>query len=116
MKVSQTEMITRYINQYIQANIGKDLSLTHLAELTSFNATYLSRMYKQVTNSNLSDYIIEKRIEYASKLLSHTNMRVSQVAQAVGYSSAGSFSRVFTQIVGVSPREYRLDCHIGKEM
>lgn len=116
MKVLQTEMITRYINQYIQANIGKDLSLIHLAQLTSFNATYLSRMYKQVTNTNLSDYIIEKRMEYATKLLSLTNMRISQVAQTVGYNSTGSFSRVFTQIVGISPREYRINCHIGKEM
>lgn len=52
-------------------------------------------------------YLAERRIERAQDLLRATNTTVTEVCLLVGYSSLGSFSRKFTELVGVSPSEYQ---------
>jgi two-component system response regulator YesN len=72
-----------------------------------FNANYLSRLFKQIHNTTVTDYIIKKRMELAKQLLLTTKDKIQDIAEQTGYTSAHSFSRVFRGYAGVSPMEYR---------
>ncbi|MFD1903899.1 helix-turn-helix domain-containing protein [Paenibacillus rhizoplanae] len=67
----------------------------------------MSRKFKQITGENLSDYLTGLRVEKAKALLQNTNLRLSQIAELVGYEDEKYFSRVFKKTAGLTPREYR---------
>ena len=95
------------LKRYIKGNLAEDLTLSSLSEKVHFNSSYLSRLFKQVTHMNLSDYILDTRIDKAKQYLSDTNMKINEVAVAVGYNSPHSFARIFHRAAGMSPHEYR---------
>ena len=99
-------MIDR-VRAYIDANLSEDLSLVRLAEIHYFNPSYLSRLFKQEKGMNLSEYIEQCRIAKAKQLLADRDLKVREVAAAVGYEAAHSFTRFFKKTTGLSPQEYR---------
>lgn len=103
-----------FIQNYINEHLGEDLSLVRLAEQVYLNPSYLSRLYKQVTNQNLSDFIDNARIERAKELLKKEKVKVNEVAKAVGYETAASFTRFFRKLVSCSPQEYHDKIVSGK--
>jgi len=99
--------VIQKIKSYISENLEKDLSLTRLAEVVYLNPSYLSRLYKQATGENLSDYITERRIAHARELLASTNMKISDISAAVGISNPAYFTILFKKYTGISPQQYR---------
>ena len=95
------------ICDYIAANLDKELSLTKLADIGGFNASYLSRLFKQKHDVTITEYISKKRMKLAGKLLSTTNERIQDIAEKCGYLSPHSFSRAFKGYYAMSPAEYR---------
>ncbi len=103
-----------FIQNFINEHLSEDLSLVRLAEQVYLNPSYLSRLYKQVTNKNLSDFIDNARIERAKELLKKEKVKVNEVAKAVGYETAASFTRFFRKLVACSPQEYHDKIVSGK--
>jgi two-component system response regulator YesN len=95
------------LKQFIDTHLEEDLSLTRLSEMVHLNPSYLSRLYKDVAGKNLSEHILEMRIEKAKSLLAMTSAKVGDISAEIGYDSSQSFSRVFKHVVGVSPLEFR---------
>ncbi len=95
------------MQRYVQANIHSDLSLVRIAEAMFFNPSYLSRLYKQYTGNNLSDYIHEVKLGAAKRMLADAGMKVNDVAEKLGFNSAAYFSTYFRKMTGKSPQEYR---------
>ena len=93
--------------RYIDEHLDGDLSLTRLAQVGGFNASYLSRLFKQITGQAPSEYILHKRMELAKTLLSDTNEKIQDIAAKTGYLSAHSFTRTFRAETGISPTEWR---------
>lgn len=102
------------VEQYIRNHLKDDLSLQVLADVGSFNASYLSRIFKQKYHCNLSDYIARERICLAKELLANTNEKINHIAKEVGYNTISSFNRVFRKSEGMAPAEYRAVYHIEK--
>ncbi len=96
-----------YIQKYVEEHLSEELSLVRLAEKVFLNPSYLSRLYKQIMGTNLSEYIDNARIKKAKENLEKGNMKINEVAKLVGYESAASFSRFFRKITGYSPQEYQ---------
>lgn len=92
---------------YIEGHLGEELSLTTLADIGGFNASYLSRLFKQVQKETVGDFILHRRMELAKQLLADTNEKIQDVAAKTGYLSPHSFTRAFRNEVGISPTEYR---------
>ncbi|HJC62515.1 MAG TPA: AraC family transcriptional regulator [Candidatus Blautia merdavium] len=92
---------------YIEGHLSEDLSLTRLADVGGFNASYFSRLFKQITGETVSDYVTHKRMELAKKLLKDSGVKIQQIAEKTGYTSPQSFTRTFHKEMGVSPKEYR---------
>ena len=95
------------ICNYIDENLSGDLSLTRLADVGGFNSSYLSRLFKQMQGINIREYVSQRRMELAKKLLTETDKKVQEIAAETGYISAHSFARSFRSTEGLSPAEYR---------
>ncbi len=92
---------------YIEGHLEEELSLTMLAEIGGFNASYLSRLFKQMQKETISDYVLHRRIELAKDMLANTGEKIQEIASKTGYLSPHSFTRAFRNEVGISPTEYR---------
>lgn len=95
------------IVDFIEGHLEEELSLTTLADVGGFNASYLSRLFKQVKKETISDFILHKRIELAKSLLADSNEKIQDIALKTGYLSPHSFTRAFRNECGISPTEYR---------
>lgn len=84
-----------------------NLSSVLLAEELSMSQRHLNRKLKETTGKDTANYIREMRIEEAKRLLEHTHDSISEIYMKCGFDNPSYFSRVFKQIVGVSPTEYR---------
>ena len=71
------------------------------------NANYLSSIFSQSMEKTFTEYVTEKRMEKARKLLRDTTVATAEIAATVGYKDSHYFSFVFKKTQGVSPRDYR---------
>ena len=92
---------------YITRNFNKSFSVKELADEIGLSSARLSTLFKQQTGMTIVHWRDEHRMTRASQLLSQTNLPISHLAEAVGYSDALYFSRCFHQQCGCSPSEYR---------
>jgi len=92
---------------YIQANIGGNLSIRHLAVRAGYTEYYFSRKFKQEMKCSISEYVKQEKIRRAKLLLSSTNMSIIDISNELGFNSRSYFSDTFQKITGESPGEYR---------
>ena len=102
-----TNQILGNLRNYIHNNLSGDTSLNKLAEIAHFSPTYLSRLFKQLTNVSLTEYIGGLKYEKAAQMLVETNMKIVQIATELGFETQSYFSRFFKKYAGVGPQEYR---------
>jgi AraC-like DNA-binding protein len=92
---------------FIAEHSGDELSLTKVAKAVSISANHLSEKFKQVTGVNFVGYVARTRFEKACRLLHDVDLRISEIAFAVGFQSLSQFNRVFRKLSGKSPSAYR---------
>ncbi|BDT94003.1 MULTISPECIES: helix-turn-helix transcriptional regulator [Nocardia] len=83
------------------------LNLDGLAAAAGVSKYHFLRAFAAVYGLTPAAYLAERRIERAQDLLRATNLTVTEVCMLVGYSSLGSFSSKFRQLVGVTPSDYQ---------
>ena len=84
-----------------------NLNLMTLSDVVNYNSSYVSRIFKQTTNMNLSDYVTACRISKAKELLFNTGDSINIIAEKVGFDTSQYFCMVFRKEVGMTPGEYR---------
>ncbi|WP_105614434.1 response regulator transcription factor [Vallitalea okinawensis] len=94
-------------NDYISSHIDKNISLQDVAKSLHVNSSYLSRLYKKVTNKTLTFAITTNKVEFAKNLLITTDQKVYDIARAVGIEDAAYFSQLFRKHTGCNPSDYR---------
>lgn len=97
----------RIVKAFIEENYMQEISLLQLADIVSMNPSYLSSIFKKETGMAYSEYLIQCRLQQASKLLVETNLSISEVARQSGYQDARYFSKQFLKQIGLKPSEYR---------
>ncbi|MFP3125772.1 response regulator [Ectobacillus funiculus] len=93
--------------QYLERTPLDQVTLKDAAESVHMNPSYLSQLFKQQLNKKFVDYITELRMEESKRLLINTTLRISEIAERVGYSDLAYFSNNFKRIIGRSPSEFR---------
>ncbi|WP_433601177.1 helix-turn-helix transcriptional regulator [Nocardia sp. CA-135953] len=88
-------------------NYAEPLNLDELAAAAGVSKYHFLRAFAAVYGVTPAAYLAERRIERAQDYLRATNLTVTEVCMLVGYSSLGSFSSKFRQLVGVTPSEYQ---------
>jgi AraC-type DNA-binding domain-containing proteins len=94
--------------KFIEDHCVEELSLTKVAKSVRISANHLSERFKQVTGVNFVDYIARTRFEKTCDLLRSSDLRISEIAFAVGFQSLSQFNRVFKKLAGKSPTQYRV--------
>jgi len=94
------------ILQYIQHNY-QTVTLAFLAEFFHYSEPHLCTLIKQNTGKNFSELIRQLKLGKAVDCLINTDMRISEIAEDIGYNSADHFSRVFRSHYHMSPQEFR---------
>jgi AraC-like DNA-binding protein/ligand-binding sensor protein len=92
---------------FIAENQAEDITLGQVAKAVNTSTFYFCKIFKKVTGINFTDYVSRVRIEKAKNLLLNPNLRISEIAYAVGFQSLTHFNRVFKRISGNSPTDYR---------
>lgn len=95
------------VKKFIEENLMNDLSLDSVAAGLHLNPVYLSRIFKNITGMNFSDYVTEIKLKKAAQLLQENKLTVKEISQKLGYSSTQYFIRIFKGRYGLTPKEYQ---------
>lgn len=92
--------------QYIQQNY-RTVTLSSLAKTFHFSETYLSKLIRKNLNQSFTDILRTLKMNRAMDYLMNTPMKISEIAEAVGYDSVDHFSRTFRKVYQMPPQEYK---------
>lgn len=105
---TQGKKVLQSALDYIEDNYAQTtLNLNEVAQAIGMSPNYFSGMFSQEMQMTFVEYVTDKRMEQARRLLRETDQSSAQIAAAVGYKDAHYFSFVFKKTVGMSPREWR---------
>jgi AraC-like DNA-binding protein len=97
----------RRVRDRIDRDFAQPLDVEALARGAHMSAGHLSRAFRRAYGESPYGYLMTRRIERAMALLRRGDLSVTDVCFAVGYSSLGTFTTRFTELVGLSPGAYR---------
>src|SRR5690606_40874514 len=103
----------RRVRDAMDRDYAQPLDVEQLARLVHMSAGHLSRRFKQTYGESPYSYLMTRRIERAMALLRRGDVSVTQACFEVGFSSLGTFSTRFAELVGVPPSTYRADPGLG---
>ena len=92
---------------FIHEHAEEELSLSRVATAANTSPNYFSEKFKEATGVNFVRYVARARFEKAAVFLRNGDLRISEIAFATGFQSLSQFNRVFKQLAGRSPTEYR---------
>ncbi len=97
----------RMILKYIEKNYMYDITLDDLADIAGYSKYHFSRIFKKYSSTTFITYLNQRRIKAAELLLLDEDMSVTDAAMQVGFSSLTTFNRVFKELKGCTPSEFR---------
>ena len=95
------------VKTIIDYNFGREITLQEISDTLHLNSAYLSRKFMQKYGIAPKDYLIEKRIAHAKRLLRESDASVMEISASVGYVDQFYFSRIFKKKEGIPPLAYR---------
>ncbi|MDX1891132.1 helix-turn-helix transcriptional regulator [Mycolicibacterium sp. 050158] len=99
--------LMRRVRDRMDRDFAQPLDVDTLARGVGMSAGHLSRRFKAAYGESPYAYLVTRRVERAMTLLRRGDLGVTEVCFRVGFSSLGTFSTRFTELVGVSPSTYR---------
>lgn len=90
----------------ISDNLHAKLTAAGIAERLGYNRSYLAVIFKRETGQTITEFILNRRVEAAKSLISG-GIRLSEIAEMLGFSSQSHFCRCFKEVTGVTPGEFR---------
>ena len=102
----KNDIVTAAIH-FMKENIEKKLTLQEIATHTGYSSSHFSVLFSQRTGYAPLTYFNQLKIQQACQLLDFTDMKVNQVCYKIGIEDTYYFSRLFSKIMGMPPREYR---------
>lgn len=103
----ETADVWQALSDYIDRNLGGELSLSALAGKCFYNPSYFSRAFKEKFGMNLTDYITRRKVEQAAALAKDRTLSAEQIAERLGYSGKGALNRAFQKVKGIGFSAYR---------
>jgi transcriptional regulator GlxA family with amidase domain len=97
----------RRVREYIEANLEENISIQELAGIAGLSMYHFARAFKQSEGVTPHDYLVKCRVHRAKELLSDTDLPMSEIALAAGFSDQSHCARRFREHVGVTPSAYR---------
>ncbi len=105
--IDHTHYLIREALQYIDDNVGKDISLNEISEKLNISSYYFSKLFKEETNEGFVEYLTKRRVDKAKEMLKDPARSIKEVGSSCGYSDPNYFSRIFKKSTGMTPTEYK---------
>jgi AraC-like DNA-binding protein len=103
----ETLVHLRRARDLMDARYAEPLDLAAMAAEAGFSRYHFAREFRTAFGETPGGYLSRRRVERAKDLLASANLTVTEICMVVGFSSLGSFSRRFTELVGCPPSAYR---------
>lgn len=104
---SRSNIVVSGVREFINLHYSEAIGLADSSRYVSRNPSYVSRLIKELTGKSFTQLLTDKRMEEAKHLLKTTNLKVSEVAERVGYGNVRYFNRVFRTALNMSANDYR---------
>jgi len=98
------DRLMRCINAHLSES---DFTIEMICQEVGISRVHLHRRLKEKTNQSASAFIRNVRLHQSEKLLRESNMRISEIADKVGFAQLANFTKAFKELYGVSPSEFR---------
>jgi len=114
-KLSNSDICTKEIYlkkavEYIAKNhYNHNLSISKVSSYIGVNRGYLWSIFKDYLNLSPQEFLINFRMDRASKLLKNNSLSVADISRSVGYQDPLTFSKIFKKVKGIPPSKYRKD-------
>jgi AraC family transcriptional regulator len=92
---------------YIESHLDEELSLEEMARIARISPFYFHRLFHAYVGEPLAEHIKRLRLQHAAERLQFSDAAITDIAFDSGYESPSSFAKVFNQLMGASPRQYR---------
>jgi YesN/AraC family two-component response regulator len=93
----------------MEANFSNSyLRLEDVAQYVDRNPSYFSHLLMTKTGSSFTELLSALRMKEAKRLLIETNKPIKEISNLIGYQNSNYFSRMFKELIGASPREFRM--------
>ena len=99
--------LLRAVADYVEANLGAPIDLEALASAACLSRSHLSRTFKKLAGRTLMEYVQERRLAEAEKLLAGSRLSITEIGERTGFASPAYFAACFRKHCGLSPSEYR---------
>ncbi len=95
------------LTSYLSEHYREEFTVNKAARLVNISAGYLSFLFKKQTGKTLIEYLNDVRVSRAAEYLVNSGMSVAEIAEEVGYENINYFGRLFKEITGLCPKQYR---------
>ena len=102
-----TPRVLHRVREYIDGHLAENVELDAMANLTGLSRSHFSRAFKKSVGIPPHNYLMQRRLEHAQKLLAETDVPLAQIALESGFGDQSHFSRRFRVSLGMTPRSYR---------
>ncbi len=106
MGAGSGKLVTDVAN-YIQHHLSSPITTQEIADALFMSRPHLSKKFKKETGQNLTDFIMNQKIDEAKRLLKYSNKSILSISVYLGFSSQSHFTKVFKQKTGKTPGEWR---------
>ena len=104
---SNTEESIEKVKLLLDEQFYEPIDMDYISNTVYLSSEYIRKMFKNVYNISPIQYLIEKRIEAAKILLEQHDCTIKSIAKACGFQNEYYFCRIFKQVSGITPSEYR---------
>jgi len=101
------ESKVRRVTAFIENNLHRELRLEELAAVTHMSPYHFARLFKRATGVSPHRFVVRRRIDAATALLTESTSSISSIARAVGFRTASHFATTVRRITGMTPSAYR---------
>lgn len=115
MAVSEKDLLER-IEEYINENIKERLSPDDICEEFGIHRTNLYELFNHGFGEGIAQHVRRIRIRRAEELLKKTELKISDISEAIGFSDYNYFTKIFKKVTGKTPRDYRKESVESKEI
>ena len=110
LKQNEKKSESHYIQKailYMHLHFKENPSLVETARTISLNPNYFSQRFKETTGKTYKEYLTGLKLSYSKKLLLSSNLSVTEICFASGFSSLSNYMKVFREKTGCSPAKYK---------
>jgi len=92
---------------FIAQNYTKKLTVDQVGKIVNLNPSYAINLFQKSFGTTLINYLTQHRVSHAQRLLTTTDMIITEIALQSGFQSISRFNEAFSRLCGCSPRVYR---------